>query len=49
MYPTDTPWPNQVVPPEGVIPDRLVSQDPNLFADDEDLDAEMEAFDGNES
>lgn len=38
----DVMWPNQQEPIDGVVPTEEISQDPDLFAGEEDLDAVME-------
>jgi len=35
-------WPNQKPVVDGVVPDEEISQDPDLFKDEDDLDLEME-------
>lgn len=37
------PWPNQMPVVDGLVPVEEVSQDPDLFADD-DTDLEMDEF-----
>lgn len=39
---TEDPWPNQQEPIDGVVPTAEVSQDPDFFDEDVDLDAKME-------
>jgi hypothetical protein len=36
------PWPNQTLVVDGVVPTEEVDQDPDLFADDDDPEMEME-------
>lgn len=40
---TNPPWPNQTPVVEGLVPVEEVSQDPDLFSDD-DTDLEMDEF-----